>query len=293
MNFLHQIKNSKNFKKTLITSFFAISALVWLSIWIYGHYFVSTDDAYINANVVQISPRITGKIVKLYIANNQFVKKGDRLFDIDPESFQLAVNSSKAELALSEAELDNAMLTQKRVLELVKKKYLSQQDGDNTIANFKTTLAKVEQAKSHLAQAELNLQYTNVTAPTSGWVSNVTLRVGDIVPANQALFALIGNEEFWADANFKETEIEAIHPGQIATIVTDVYPDHKFQGVVESISSGAGTAFSLLPPQNATGNWVKVTQRIPIRIRILNPDAKHQLRIGISAAVTVNLHHYL
>lgn len=293
MNQLQQMMNSKEFKKMLIIGFFAISAVVWFSLWIYSYYYVSTDDAYINANVVQISPRITGKVITLYVANNEFVKKGDRLFDVDPEPFQLAVNSAKAELSLSEAELDNALTTQTRVLALVKKKYLSPQDGDNTIANYKTAVAKVEQAKAHLAQAILNLQYTNVTAPTSGWVSNVTLRVGDIIPANQALFALISNEEFWADANFKETEIEHIRPGQMASIITDVYPGHQFKGVVESISGGAGTAFSLLPPQNATGNWVKVTQRIPVRVRILHPDANHQLRIGISANVKVSLRRYM
>lgn len=292
MNVFQQISQTKNFKKYLIISFFTFSALVWFGMWIYSHYYVSTDDAYINANVVQISPRVTGKVVKLYVANNQYVKKGELLFAIDPEPYKLAVDAAHAELALSSAELDNAIMTEKRVSSLVKKKYLSPQDGDNAIANLKICYAKVEQAKTHLAQAELNLQYTQLSAPATGWISNMTLRVGDIIPANQALFALISNEEFWADANFKETEMEAIKPGQMATITTDMYPNHPFKGVIESISGGAGTAFSLLPPQNATGNWVKVTQRVPIRVRILNPDREHQLRIGISADVKVHLHQY-
>ena len=114
-------------------------------------------------------------------------------------------------------------------------------------------------------------------------VTNVNANVGDIVAANQPLFALISDEKFWADANFKETQLESVKPGQTVTVVTDLYPKHTFNGVVESISGGTGAAFSLLPPQNASGNWVKITQRIPVRVRVLNPDHKFPLRIGISA----------
>ncbi|SRR5579883_676824 len=281
---------SKNFKKWVIIAFFVVSALTWLGMQIYQHYYLSTDDAYVNANIVQIAPRVTGKVVRLYVVNNQYVKKNDPLFDIDPEPFQLAVNSAQAELALATAELDNAANTQTRVLALVKKKFLSPQDGDNAIANYKTALAKVEQAKAQLAQADLNLRYTKITAPTSGWVTNVTVREGGIVSENDALFVLISDNEFWVDANFKETELEKVRTTQTATIVADMYPHHSFQGVVESISGGAGTVFSLLPPQNATGNWVKVTQRVPVRVHILNPDPHFPLRIGTSVTVTLNLH---
>lgn len=293
MPFLQHITHSKNFKKIVIILFFALSGLVLLGMRIYGHYYVTTDDAYINANIVQIAPRITGKAMHLYVTNNQYVNKGDPLFDIDSVPFQVAVNSAAAELALSMAEFDNAAITQKRTLVLLKKRYVSPQDGDNVIANLKTAAAKVEHAKALLEQANLNLSYTKITAPARGWVTNVTLRVGNIIPANQPLFALISDEEFWTDANFKETEMQEIKPGQTATIVTDLYPNHTFKGIVESISGGAGAAFSLLPPQNATGNWVKVTQRIPIRVRILNPDVKYPLRIGISTTVTIHLHRDL
>jgi membrane fusion protein, multidrug efflux system len=111
-----------------------------------------------------------------------------------------------------------------------------------------------------------------------------------VITAYQPIFALISDESFWADTNFKETEMEKIRPGQAAKIEVDMYPGHVFNGVVESISGGAGAAFSLLPPQNATGNWVKVTQRVPVRIQILNPDPRYPLRIGTSALVTVKLH---
>ncbi|MBX3708153.1 MAG: HlyD family secretion protein [Gammaproteobacteria bacterium] len=291
MTFLKYTTGSKIFKQIVIFIFFALSSVIWLGYWIYGHYYLSTDDAYINANVVQIAPRITGKVITLYIDNNQYVKKGQPLFDIDPKPFQLAIHLAQAQLALSIAELEHAALTKDRTSPLVAKKFLSPQDGDNAIASYKTAIAKVDQAKANLAQAYLNMEYTKIRAPSNGWVTNVTLSTGDIIPTNQPLFALICDGTFWVDANFKETELEAIQPGQFATIVTDLYPNYKFKGVVESISGGTGAVFSLLPPQNATGNWVKVTQRVPVRIRILNPDTKHPLRIGISATVTVSIHN--
>ncbi len=126
-----------------------------------------------------------------------------------------------------------------------------------------------------------------MVAPTSGTIANLTLRPGNTVTPDTPLFVLIGNQEFWVDANFKETELTRIRAGQEVTIDSDVYPDHPFRGVVESVSGGAGTAFSLLPPQNATGNWVKVTQRVPVRIRVLDPDPAYPLRIGTSATVRV------
>lgn len=289
MNTIQQFTQHKYFKKIVVAIFFSISAIIWMGIQIYNHYYTSTEDAYINAHVVQIAPRVTGKVSHLSVVNNQYVQKDQPLFDLDPAPYQAAVDSAQAQVAIAEAQLAKASIEAKRTVPLVRQKYLSPQDGDNTIASLKTATGNLEYAKAGLTQAELNLAYTNLKAPVSGWITNLTLRTGDVVSANQPLFALISDEEFWADANFKETEMEHIKPGQLATIITDLYPNHPFQGSVESISGGAGAAFSLLPPQNATGNWVKVTQRIPVRVRIINPDKNFPLRIGISATVTVKL----
>jgi len=289
MKNLQQLSQHKHFKKIAATVFFGLSALIWMSVQTYNHFYTSTEDAYINANVVQIAPRITGKVVHLAITNNQYVKKDQPLFDIDPAPFQTAVDSAQAQVAIAEAQLAKAAIEAKRTAPLVKQKYLSPQDGDNTIASLKTAAGNLEYAKAGLAQAQLNFAYTNIKAPVSGWVTNLTLRTGDVISANQPLFVLISDEEFWVDANFKETEMQRIQPGQLATVVTDLYPHHPFQGRVDSISGGAGSAFSLLPPQNATGNWVKVTQRIPVRVHIIQPDTRYPLRIGISATVTIKL----
>lgn len=289
MNYFHQMTQSKYFKQSVVLLFFAFSLILWLGMRTYAHFYTSTDDAYINANVVQIAPRVSGKVTNVYVRDNQFVKKGQALFDIDPAPFQAAVDSASAQVEVTKAQLTKFTITSQRTLALVKENYMSPQDKDNVTAELKSATSNLEYAKSQLAEAELNLQYTKVTAPTDGWVTNLSLRSGDVSNANQPLFALISNSEFWADANFKETEMEGVHPGQTATIVTDLYPDHTFKGVVESISGGAGSAFSLLPPENSTGNWVKVTQRIPVRVHITNPDSRYPLRIGISSTVTVNL----
>lgn len=289
---LQELTRSKHFKQTIIITFLSLSALTWLIIWIYGHYYISTDDAYVGANVVQIAPRISGQVNKLYVRNNQYVHEGDVLFEIDSVPYELAVNSAKAQVAMSEAQMENASITEKRTTTLVKQQYSSAQAADNAVTSLRTALANLQYAQTGLQQANLNLQYTKIVAPTSGWVTNVTLREGDVITTNQPLFALISDREFWVDANFKETEMAQIKSGQHVKLIVDMYPDHTFNGVIESIAGGAGAAFSLLPPQNATGNWVKVTQRVPVRIRVLDPDQRYPLRIGTSVDVTISLHNY-
>jgi membrane fusion protein (multidrug efflux system) len=130
---------------------------------------------------------------------------------------------------------------------------------------------------------------THVVAPGAGWLSNVTLRPGTVVQAGHPVFALIEGDTWWVDANFKETDLSRIKPGQPAAITLDMYPGLKLDGTVESISAGSGSIFSVLPPENATGNWVKVTQRFPVRIKITTaPNPDKPLRVGASADVTVD-----
>lgn len=289
MNF-QRITKAKNFKKMTISTFVILSILFWFGMWLYGRFFISTDDAYVNAHVVQVASRVTGQVNKLNITNNQYIQQGTPLFEIDPDQFKTAFEKAEAQVAIRQAELANAQSTAERTLKLVSKKFLSPQEGDNRTAALKSAVASLKLAQATLEQANLDLKWTTVTAPTSGWVTNVSLREGNNVAANQPLFALISDKEFWIDANFKETQLESIKPGQAVTIKVDMYPDHAFKGVVESISGGAGSAFSLLPPQNATGNWVKITQRVPVRIRVLNPDPTYPLRIGTSSSVTISLH---
>ena len=147
----------------------------------------------------------------------------------------------------------------------------------------------VLKAQSAIAQARLDLEHTHLTATVDGQISNLSLTAGTMVNMGVPLFALIANNSFYIDANFKETELVGIHPGENVDIKIDMYPGQHFIGTVESMSGGTGTAFSLLPPQNATGNWVKIAQRVPVRIKFAQTDAEHPLRIGATATVSVQL----
>jgi membrane fusion protein (multidrug efflux system) len=322
------------FKKRLLSG--SLLFLVVTSLWygIYSHFHVATDDAYVNANIVQIAPQVSGRVTQLYITNNQFVKKDEPLFDIDPWPYEIAVNRARAQLALTrqsvgeknaaasvamsevamrKAEWLAAKSTAERTIKLVKSKVLSPQTGDNVTAAYQGAAAALEASKAHLREAqitlgtlnddnpnvqlalanlhdaELNLSYTHVVAAHDGYISNLSLQKGALVSAQHPLFALISNDEFWVDTNLKETDLKNIRPGQSAKVKVDMYPDQTFQGKVESISYGSGAAFSLLPPQNATGNWVKVTQRVPVRVKIISRSKRHPLRVGTSAHVSIRV----
>ncbi|MHB1528985.1 MAG: HlyD family secretion protein [Acidiferrobacteraceae bacterium] len=231
-----------------------------------------------------------------------------------------ALRSAKARLQAARAgalqssiELGNAERTFQRTATLAARHYVSQQALDNARAQLarvragsalsqaqlresEITLrkkegvpARIRAAKAELAAAKLDLSYTRVSAPSAGIISNLNLRPGSVVTPLMPLFALVEQGDYWVNANFKETDIERIRDGDPAQIDVDMYPGHTFRGRVESISGAAGTAFSLLPPENATGNWVKVTQRVPVRIHVLNPDPRYPLRVGTSASVTVRV----
>jgi membrane fusion protein (multidrug efflux system) len=147
--------------------------------------------------------------------------------------------------------------------------------------------ARRQQAAADVALAQLNLDWTTVSAPTDGWVTQFNLRVGDVVQPGQPLFPFIEAHHWWIMANFKETHIHRVKPGQPVTFTVDMYPGHTFNGTVHSLSTGVAASFSLLPPQNTTGNWVKVTQRVPVRILVDDPPA-FPFRLGASVEATVD-----
>lgn len=305
---------------------------VALHYWRQSELYVSTDNAYVNANMVEIAAQVSGPVVAIHVRDQQTVKAGDPLFEIDPRPFELALESAKAQLELArqsnssesaavamaqaqvaqrQAELRNAQANEKRATGLIARNLMSKESAEATStrastaeAAVKAAEANLEQAKSSLGkvgesnaavrgalvrveQAQLDLDHTKIAAPVGGLLANFSLRPGSMVQKEAPLFALISDEEYWVDANFKETELDRVHPGQEARIVVDMYRDHAFKGQVESLSGGSGAAFSLLPPQNATGNWVKVTQRVPVKIRIVDPTAEFPLRIGTTATVHV------
>lgn len=257
--------------------------------WVYGWFYVSTDDAYINANVIQIAPRISDQVISVNVENNQFVKKGQLLLQLDPKPFEVMIKRQSAQLIIDKANYANMKTIADRAVTLSKTNALSMQDKDNAMANLEKAQGQLSVDEANLALSKLDLEYTTIRAPADGLISNLTVRPNNIVIANQSLFALIVHNEYWVDANFKEGDLEKIKVGSPAKIVVDMYPKHPFYSTVESLSGGSGNAFSLLPPQNATGNWVKITQRVPIKILIKNPEPQFPLRIGTSATVTIKV----
>jgi len=325
-------RRPKQLKWIIAAAVILVAAFFGVRYWQESRLFATTDNAYVQANQVEIAAQVAGPVKKVYVRDQQAVHEGDPLFDIDPANYELALAKARAQLELARqsasqetagvasaeallaqrrAEATNARGTYQRNQQLMKSGFLSAQGIENSRtqvatadAAVKAAEANLEQARSALGksgdnnatvqaaaaaaqQAELDLQRTRVVAPASGVVANFTLQAGNTVQPGVPLFIVISDREFWVDANFKETELKEIRPGQAATIKVDMYPDHLFNGVVESLSGGSGTAFSLLPPQNATGNWVKVTQRVPVRIKVTDPDPAHPLRIGTTATVKV------
>lgn len=301
--------------------------------YIHGKNYPSTDDAYIQANVIDVAPQVNGRILSVSVKDQEYVKKNQLLFTIDPTPFNFALQKATADLttaqqqaaaaenavqaaaallAQREAELINAKKNYDRVTTLVKEAFYAQSSGDEAVrelavakqaviaardnlAEAKATRGKLGDqnaqilaAKAALAEAALNLQYTKITAPSSGQIAQLTLRPGQTVTAYQSLFSLVSDKKWWATANMKETDLSRVRVGQSALVHVDMYPQHVFKGVVTSVSPGSGASFALLPPENATGNWVKVTQRFPVRIDIAHPDAAFPLRIGASCTVSIN-----
>lgn len=293
----------------------------------------STDDAYIQAHVVYIAPRVDGQVSRVYIQNHQKIKKGQLLFTLQKTPYtlavqkaqaaltntlqsvsaqQTAVQTAKAMVAQRKADVVDAQKMHARTMTLVKKHLYAMAAGDNAVRQYtvakaalkaaqtqlqqaKQTLgkpgdanARVREAKAELALAKLNLTHTTVRAPASGYIAKLSLQKGTEVTAYETLFAIVKDHLYWASANYKETDLARIHPGQTATIKVDMYPNHVFKGKVTSISAGSGASFALLPPENATGNWVKVTQRFPVRVDLTKPDPKFPLRIGASCTVTID-----
>jgi membrane fusion protein (multidrug efflux system) len=280
----------------------------------------TTDDAFIESYVTFVSPRVSGPVVKLLARDNQRVKAGDVLLEIDPRDYQALVDQAGADLATANSHVlqaeakvivDQAKADQQNAavpaaqaiagraeadreryesvesqavsrsqLDLAKaqarsaaaevevarnqaKAAVAQVELDR--ADVETSRAQVQQAQTRLQQAQLQLSYTTVVAPRDGRVTRRSVEQGAYVQTGQALLALVP-DEIWVVANFKETQLERMRPGQPVRIRVDAYPRREFKGKVDSVQAGSGALFSLLPPENAVGNYVKVVQRVPVKI---------------------------
>lgn len=313
----------------LITLIIAVFAYRY---WLHSSYYPTTDDAYVKANVVNLSSNISGHVDALYVHDNQLVQKGTLLYTIDPRPYRIAlrqalaaldltkqqIEAQKATILIAKAKIEQAeaeyALNKKnaaRIHTLVKEGKASIASGDDidakVIASHQAVIvakntylqavnqlgdeggnnADLRRAKANVSKAELDLEYTKVTAPADGKLSQLTLRVGDIVHQGQTSFSMIEQQRFWIEANYKETQVARIRVGQPVQVILDMDPHHPLQGTVDSISGSTGSSFSILPPENGTGNWVKVTQRIPVRIRLSTSNIP-LITLGASAYVSID-----
>jgi len=377
-------KKSGGIRRLLAIAVIGAAVIGGATYWWLNRGLVSTDDAFIDGNAVTLSPQVGGKVLRLLIDDNQRVKAGDLLLEIDPRDYAAARDSARAnhdralaaeaeassnldlirvtttaniasaeaglaqakaalaqaaaQLQSSTAEAERAAADVKRYRELIKQNFATHQTLDQAEATARQSAAQqlsdtqglsvaqakiaeaqaaldqahtaaqqiavkeaelqsakadVESARAALHTAEINLSYTKIVAPQTGYITRRQVNAGDVIDKNQILATLVFGAP-WVTANFKETQLTDMRPGQPVMIHVDAYPGIDFRGHVDSIMHGSGSHFSLLPPENATGNYVKVVQRVPVKIVFdeapdtLEPGG-HVLGLGMSVVPVVNM----
>lgn len=275
----------------------AVPALIFLAIvsayFGYESYMhVSTDNAQISAHFLMLSSRVNGTISKVFVEDHQKVKAGDILAQIDTSDYSNATNAAQAQVASLEARVNEARTSYGRAVELFKTQAISKERFDKASADVKDLEAKLKASKSQAQQAGLNESYTRIIAPTDGVIARKSVEPGQFVPAGQPLFGFVAENKRWVVANLKETELKEVKIGQKVKVDVDAVSGKHFSGKVVSIAPSTGAVFSLLPPDNATGNFTKVVQRIPVKIELenLSQEDVDALQLGLSAVVTINVH---
>jgi len=331
----------RNLRRMLLIVLPLAVALIGGTIYLFGGRYVSTDNAYVGAQKVLITPDISGKVVHVAIREGQHVKAGDELLTLDDVPYKLALDQAAAKLAAARIDYDKAktnLAALTKMLDLGDKNVeLKQRDFDRKqklvqsqagsaadldtsgaalvtaqqLAAFTkqqrdTTLASLlgdenlplenfpeyAQAKAAFDNADRDLKHTVLRAPIDGTATQVdNIQLGRFVAAGSPILSIIDDANPWVDANPKETDMTYLRVGQKATLDVDAFPDRTFSGTVIAVSPGTGAQFSILPPQNATGNWVKVVQRVPIRIAFDKGQDLGLLRTGMSVNISVDTHH--
>jgi membrane fusion protein, multidrug efflux system len=325
-------------RRPLLIVFPILLAVVGAGYYLAEEPYVSTDDAFVYSPKESVNARVAGQVVEIAVKNNQRVQKGQLLFQIDPEPYQIAADKAEAGLGSARLQINELKATYRQQLaELQSAEDTADFDGreyyrqnalvtdgwtpreafdranmdlkvarqniasdEQHIANTVAALdgdpniaidhhPTVRTAKALLDRSRLDLSYATVVAPDDGIVTRVDdLQVGDFVNPGAAVFSLLSSHRIWIEANFRETALTHMHPGQAAEISVDVYPGHAFKAHVVSMSPGTGSTFAVLAPENATGNWVKVVQRLPVRLELDQIDPQWPLYSGISATVPVD-----
>jgi membrane fusion protein (multidrug efflux system) len=354
-------KGNNKRRKISIVVFITIAVIGAITVYFYLRYkatHISTDDAFVEGHVHRIAAKVSGTVKKINVEDNQFVRKGDILVEIDSADYEVkvsetsavlgkersklseieakieasrrklselnaAIKAAKANLELQEANLKLATIDFNRAQKLYEKEAIPRERYDNAKTAYDVAGSKVKATEEQVKQVEMAVEtqkaiikqaeasrpsqissirekeaklraselsygYTRIPAPSDGYITKKTVEAGNQIEAGLPLMAVVPLDNIWVIANYKETQLEKVRPGQRVKIKVDTYPGKTFKGKVESIMAGSGAVFSLFPPENATGNYVKVVQRIPVKIVLeKNTDPQHILRIGMSVVPTI------
>lgn len=253
-----------------------------------------TRDGQVSAYIVSITPRVTGQVTKVHIEDNSQVAKGDLLFEIDPSIYQAAYNKALATQKQARALLAKAKNEEQRALNLEKRTpgalpVLTLNNLNNAV---ETNAANVALAKANVEEAHLNLKYTKVYAPTNGFITNLNLREGSQVVANTPVVALIDEDSFWIEGYFKETDLVNVSPNDKALVTLMMHNNIQLEGHIKSIGFGiatqdGSTGNDLLPNVNPNFQWIRLAQRIPIKVVLDNVPEDLQLRVGMTASIKI------
>ena len=333
-------KSRRGFLLKALVAVLVIAAIGW-GLWYFfeGRWYEDTDDAYVNGNIVQITPQVSGTVITIGADDGDLVHAGDVLVKLDPADADIAlqqaranlantvrkvrglysnVSGAQAEVAVRKVAVDKAQADFNRRRDLAKSGAISAEELSHaldalTSAQSALTTAQqqlqtnkvlvddtvvvshpdVQAAAARLRAAYLDDVRTALVAPVDGYIAKRSVQLGQRVAPGTPLMAVVPLHGVWVDANFKETQLNSMRIGQPVEIRADVYGSSvTYHGKVESLGVGTGSAFSLLPAQNATGNWIKIVQRVPVRVFFSDPKQleEHPLRIGLSTKVSVNLH---
>jgi len=316
-----------------------LCGLGYLGYWFFdSRYFESTDDAYVNGDVVQVTSEVPGTVIALNVDDTQLVTEGQTLLTLDPADAKIAVANAEADLARAVRQVRGLFAQSRELRAQIEEREQAQRTADDDLQrragliadgaisaeelshardSVTTTRANVSAARQQLSQtvaqidgttiadhpqvlaaaaavrnAALALHRTELVSPVGGVIAKRAVEVGQRVAAGTPLLAVVPLENVWVDANFKEVQLERMRAGQPVTVRTDLYGHQvTYHGHLVGIAAGSGNAFALLPSQNASGNWIKIVQRLPVRILLDPQELKaHPLRVGLSAAVRVDLH---
>ena len=253
-----------------------------------------TRDGQVRTQVVQVAPRVTGMVTKIHVIDNQKVSKGDLLFEIDPSQYKIKVEQAKARLQRTLEAAKGTKIEYERIKKIYDKDRgaVSHKDLVRNETSYYKSLADIDNAKESLKAAELNLAFTKVYAPVDGYVSNINFQIGTQATANKPLLALVDTKSFWIFGFFKEDAIPHVRKGDDAIVTLLAYPHTPLQGKVESIAWGiahtdGNPGNNLLPKVKPVFQWIRLAQRIPVRIRLTKIPENIKLRVGMTASVLI------